>query len=51
MYKDMTSRVGVADGYSEDFGVGVGVHQGSVLSRLLFTIVLEALSRVFRNCW
>ena len=26
----------------------VGVHQGSVLSPLLFTIVLEALSRTFR---
>ena len=26
----------------------VGVHQGSVLSPLLFTIVLEALSREFR---
>ena len=26
----------------------VGVHQGSVLSQLLFVIVLEALSREFR---
>ena len=32
------------------FGVGVGVHQGSVLSPLLFTIVLEGLSREFRTC-
>ena len=30
-------------------GVGVGVHQGSVLSPLLFIIVLEALSREFRT--
>ena len=30
--------------YSEKFVVGVGVHQGSVLSPLLFIIVLEALS-------
>ena len=44
MYKDMRSRVRVEDGYSE---VGV-VHQGFVLSPLLFTIVLEALSREFR---
>ena len=34
---------------SEKFGVGVGVHQGSVLSPLLFIIVLEALSGEFRT--
>ena len=39
----------VGDGYSEEFGVGVGVHQGSVLSPLLFNIVLEAQSREFRT--
>ena len=49
MYKDVRSRVRVGDGYSEVFGVGVGVHQGSVLSPLLFIIVLEALSREFRT--
>ena len=27
----------------------MGVHQGSVLSQLLFVIVLEALSREFRE--
>ena len=35
-------------GLSEKFSVNVGVHQGSVLSPLLFIIVLEALSREFR---
>ena len=49
MYKDLRSRIRVVDGYSEEFGVGVGVHQGSVLSPLLFIIVLEALSREFRT--
>ena len=43
------SRVRVGNGYSEEFGVAVGVHQGSVLSPLLFIIVLEALSREFRT--
>ena len=32
-----------------EFGVRVGVHQHSVLSLLLFIIVLEALSREFRT--
>ena len=32
-------------GYSEEFEVKVGVHQGSVLCPLFFIIVLEALSR------
>ena len=36
-------------GYSEEFEVKVGVHQGSVLSPLLFIIVLEALSREFHT--
>ncbi|MCU7898061.1 MAG: hypothetical protein KZQ61_05230, partial [Candidatus Thiodiazotropha sp. (ex Lucinoma aequizonata)] len=49
MYKDVRSRVRVGNGYSEEFGVGVGVHQGSVLSPLLFIIVLEALSMEFRT--
>ena len=49
MYTDVRSRVRVSDGYSEEFGVEVGVHQGSVLSPLLFIIVLEALSREFRT--
>ena len=47
MYKDVGSRVRVVDGYSEEFGVRVGVRQDSVLSPLLFIIVLEALSREF----
>ena len=41
--------VRVGYGYSEEFGVGVGVHQGSVLSPLLFIIALEALSREFQT--
>ena len=32
-------------GESKTFSVRVGVHQGSVLSPLLFIIALEALSR------
>ena len=46
MYFNASSRV--REGYCEEFEVKVGVHQGSVLSPLLFIIVLEALSREFR---
>ena len=49
IYKGVRSRVRGGNGYSEEFGVGVGVHQGSVLSPLLFIIVLEALSKEFRT--
>ena len=48
MYANAQSRVRVGEGFSKVFEVKVGVHQGSVLSPLLFIIVLEALSREFR---
>ena len=47
MYANARSRVPVGDGYSDEFDVKVCVHQGSVLSLLLFIIVLEALSCKF----
>ena len=49
IYTNWRSHVRVGEGYSEEFEVKVGVHQGSVLSPLLFIIVLEALSREFRS--
>ena len=48
MYDEVTTAVRLRDGDSKEFGVKVRVHQGSVLSPLLFTIVLEALSKEFR---
>ena len=50
IYANARSWVRVGEGYSKEFEVKVGVHQGSVLSPLLFIIVLEALSREFRAC-
>ena len=47
MFAKSRSRARVGEGYSEEFEVKVGVHQGSVHSLLLFIIVLEALSREF----
>ena len=48
MYANARSRVRVGEGYSEEFEVKVSVHQGSVLSPLLFITVLEALKSEFR---
>ena len=42
MYANAWSHVCVGEGYSVEFEVKVGVHQGQVLSLLLFIIVLEA---------
>ena len=47
MYMNAWSRVRVGEGYSEEFEVTVSVHQDSILSLLLFIIVLETLSREF----
>jgi hypothetical protein len=49
MYADTSTMVKLNGNVSKGFKVKVGVHQGSVLSPLLFIIVLEALSRKFRG--
>ena len=49
LYENARSRVRVNDTFSDEFEVKVRVHQGSVLSPLLFIKVLEALSLEFRS--
>ena len=49
MYEDATTKVILNGRESNTFSVMVGIHQGSVFSPLLFIIVLEALSREFRE--
>ena len=48
LYENARRGVRVNDTFSDEFEVKVGVHQGSVLSPLLFIMVLEALSLEFR---
>ena len=45
MCKEAKMRVQVGGGHSEEFDVGVGVHQRSVLSSFFFSIVLDVLSK------
>ena len=49
IYENAKSTVNINGTIGDPFLVNVGVHQGSVLSPLLFIIVLEALSREFRT--
>ena len=49
MYENVRSCVWVCKGLSNEFEVTFGVHQGSVLSPLLFIIVLDALSREIKT--
>ena len=44
MYANDSSRVRMNNTLSDSFKIQVGIHQGSVLSPLLFIIVVEALS-------
>ena len=40
-YEKTTARVVVGEGASEEFDVNIGLRQGSVLSPLLFIVVLD----------
>ena len=45
LYKNTRSRVKVKAGISEEFEIGVGVHQGSGLSPLLFIVVMNEVTK------
>ena len=48
IYENAKSCVLMNGQFSDEFNIKVGVHQGAVLSPLLFIIVMEALPREFR---
>ena len=45
LYVNASSKVKTSSGTSEEFGIRVGVHQGSPLSPLLFVLVMEEATR------
>ena len=49
LYDGAKTRVRVGSAYSEEFKVHVGVHQGSVLSPLLFAIVVDVVTENARR--
>jgi len=49
LYVNSRTRVKAMAGVSEEFNILVGVHQGSVLSPLLFIIVMDELIKEIRK--
>ena len=49
LYEGSRTKVRVGSGSSEEFGVRVGVHQGSVTSPLIFAIVVDAVTEQARK--
>ena len=49
MYDGETTTVRSAAGLTEEFMVGVGLHQGSALSPFLFAIIIDRLTESIRK--
>ena len=50
-YVEAETKVRVGSGLSEELSVKVGVHQGSVLSSLLFAMVIDEVTENARKGW
>ena len=51
LYEGAETKVRVVSGLSEDFSVKVGAHQRSVLSPLLFAMVIDEVTENARKGW
>ena len=51
LYEGAETKVRVRSGLSEEFSVKVGIHQGSVLSPLLFAMVIDEVTENARKGW
>ena len=51
LYKGAETKVRVESGLSEEVSVKVGVHQGSVLSPLLFAMAIDEITENARKGW
>jgi hypothetical protein len=45
MYDNVVTSVRTSDGDTNDFPINIGLHQGSVLSPYLFTLVMDEVTR------
>ena len=49
LYVETKTRVKTVVGVSKDFDIEVGVHQGSILSPLVFIVVMDEVTKKVRN--